>query len=35
MHEELVALWTSNNVATHGSTHVLSEYHEVIGTRSA
>ena len=34
MHDDLTTLWTTNNVATDGSTHVLSEYLEVIGTRA-
>jgi hypothetical protein len=34
MRDDLTALWTSNNVATDGSTRVLSEYLEVIGTRT-
>ncbi|HLK61784.1 MAG TPA: hypothetical protein VKU00_34880 [Chthonomonadaceae bacterium] len=32
--EELTALWTRNNRATDGSTYVLAEYIEVIGTRA-
>lgn len=34
LHEDLTALWTRNNVATDGTTKVLSEYIEVIGIRS-
>jgi SAM-dependent methyltransferase len=34
MHEDLTALWTRNNVATDGTTRVLSEYIEVTGTRA-
>jgi SAM-dependent methyltransferase len=34
MHDDLTALWTRNNVATDGSTRVLAEYIEVIGTRA-
>ena len=34
MHDDLTALWTKNNVATDGSTRVLAEYIEVIGTRA-
>lgn len=34
MHDDLTTLWTTNNVATDGSTHVLSAYLEVIGTRA-
>jgi SAM-dependent methyltransferase len=34
MHDDLTALWTKNNVATDGSTRVLAEYIEVIGTRT-
>lgn len=34
MHDDLTALWTTNNVATDGSTRVLAEYIEVIGTRA-
>jgi SAM-dependent methyltransferase len=33
LHEDLTALWARNNVATDGTTRVLSEYIEVIGTR--
>jgi hypothetical protein len=33
LHDELTALWTRNNIATDGTTHVRSEYIEVIGTR--
>lgn len=33
LHDDLTALWTRNNVATDGTTRVLSEYLEVIGTR--
>lgn len=33
LHDELTALWTQNNVATDGTTRVLSEYLEVIGNR--
>lgn len=33
LHGDLTALWTRNNVATDGTTRVLSEYIEVIGTR--
>ena len=35
LHDDLTALWTTNNIATDGSTRVLAEYIEVIGTRSA
>jgi SAM-dependent methyltransferase len=34
MHDDLTALWTRNNLATDGSTRVLAEYIEVIGTRA-
>jgi hypothetical protein len=34
MHDDLTALWSKNNVATDGSTRMLAEYIEVIGTRS-
>jgi hypothetical protein len=34
MHDDLTALWSKNNVATDGSTRVLSEYIEVVGTRA-
>ena len=34
MLDDLTTLWTTNNVATDGSTRVLSEYLEVIGTRA-
>lgn len=33
LHDDLTALWTQNNIATDGTTRVLSEYLEVIGTR--
>jgi len=33
LHDELTALWTRNNIATDGTTHVRSEYIEVVGTR--
>ena len=33
LHGDLTALWTRNNRATDGTTRVLSEYIEVIGTR--
>ena len=33
LHTELTELWTRNNIATDGTTHVLSEYIEVTGTR--
>lgn len=33
LHEDLTALWARNNGATNGTTRVLSEYVEVIGTR--
>lgn len=33
-HDDLTALWAKNNVATDGSTKILSEYIEVIGTRA-
>ena len=33
LHDDLTALWTQNNAATDGTTRVLSEYLEVIGTR--
>ena len=33
LHAELTELWTRNNIATDGTTHVESEYIEVIGTR--
>jgi SAM-dependent methyltransferase len=33
-HEDLTALWTRNNTATDGTTKVLGEYIEVIGTRA-
>ena len=34
LRDDLVALWTRNNVATDGTTRVLAEYLEVIGTRA-
>ncbi len=34
MHNDLTALWSTNNAATDGSTRVLAEYIEVIGTRA-
>lgn len=34
MHDDLTALWSRNNVATDGSTRVLAEYIEVVGTRA-
>ena len=34
LHDDLTALWTRNNVATDGTTRVLSEYIEVLGTRA-
>lgn len=33
LHRDLTALWARNNGATNGTTRVLSEYVEVIGTR--
>lgn len=33
LHDDLTALWTRNNLATDGTTRVLSEYIEVIGVR--
>ena len=33
LHDDLTALWTRNNGATDGTTRVLAEYIEVIGTR--
>ena len=33
LHDDLTALWSRNNVATDGTTRVLAEYLEVIGTR--
>jgi SAM-dependent methyltransferase len=33
LHDDLTALWTRNNRATDGTTRVLAEYIEVIGTR--
>jgi SAM-dependent methyltransferase len=33
LHAELTGLWTCNNVATDGTTRVMSEYIEVTGTR--
>jgi SAM-dependent methyltransferase len=33
LHDDLTALWTRNNSATDGTTRVLAEYIEVIGTR--
>ena len=33
LHDDLTALWTRNNEATDGSTRVMAEYIEVIGTR--
>jgi SAM-dependent methyltransferase len=33
LHAELTELWTKNNIATDGTTHVESEYIEVAGTR--
>jgi ubiquinone/menaquinone biosynthesis C-methylase UbiE len=35
LHDDLTALWTRNNLATDGTTSVMSEYIEVSGTRSA
>jgi ubiquinone/menaquinone biosynthesis C-methylase UbiE len=32
-HQDLTAMWSANNVATDGTTHVRSEYIEVVGTR--
>ena len=34
LHTDLTALWTRNNDATDGTTRVLAEYIEVVGTRS-
>jgi len=34
LRNDLVELWTKNNTATYGTTNVLSEYIEVIGTRA-
>ena len=34
LHDDLTALWTRNNIATDGTTRVLSEYIEAIGTRT-
>ena len=34
MHDDLTALWTRNNLATDGSTRVMAEYIEVVGTRA-
>jgi SAM-dependent methyltransferase len=34
LHDDLTALWTRNNVATDGTTRVLSEYITVIGGRA-
>jgi hypothetical protein len=34
MHDDLTALWSTNSVATDGSTRVLAEYIEVVGTRA-
>ena len=34
MHDDLTALWSRNNVAIDGSTRVLAEYIEVVGTRA-
>jgi ubiquinone/menaquinone biosynthesis C-methylase UbiE len=34
MHEDLTALWTRNNLATDGTTHIESEYIVVDGTRA-
>jgi SAM-dependent methyltransferase len=34
LHAELTALWTRNNLATDGTTHVESEYLEVVATRA-
>jgi SAM-dependent methyltransferase len=33
LHADLTELWTRNNLATDGTTHVESEYIEVVGTR--
>jgi hypothetical protein len=33
LHDDLTALWARNNAATDGTTRVLAEYIEVIGTR--
>ena len=33
-HDDLTALWSANNVATDGTTHVRGEYIQVIGTRT-
>jgi SAM-dependent methyltransferase len=32
-HDDLTAVWSANNVATDGTTHVRGEYIQVIGTR--
>jgi SAM-dependent methyltransferase len=34
LRDDLTALWTRNNTATDGTTHVPAEYIEVVGTRS-
>lgn len=34
MHDDLTGPWSKNNVATDGSTRVLAEYIEVVGTRA-
>jgi hypothetical protein len=33
LHDDFTALWTRNNGATDGTTRVLAEYVEIIGTR--
>lgn len=33
LHDDLTALWTKNNIATDGTTRVLAEYLDVVGTR--
>jgi SAM-dependent methyltransferase len=34
LHADLTALWTRNNIATDGTTRVLAEYIEVLGTKA-
>lgn len=34
LRDDLTALWSQNNMATDGTTHVLAEYIEVVGTRA-
>ncbi|MGV3614859.1 MAG: class I SAM-dependent methyltransferase [Fimbriimonas sp.] len=34
LRSELIELWTTNNLATDGTTHVMAEYIEVVGTKA-